>query len=313
MSDSTADRLPITQGKLPPLAFPALVGANIMLACGPWLVRLADTGPIAAGFWRLALALPVLLLLAGRATGGAILPGSRKTLAIIAFGGLFFGADLASWHVGILHTKLANAALFGNSSTLILPFAGIILTGIWSTRLQWMALGLALIGAILLMGGSYELSPANLTGDLLCILAGIFYVGYLLAVQSVRRDLPSWQVLALSTAASLPLVLATAWISGERILPGNWTPLVTLAFSSQIIGQGLMVYAIAHFSPLVVGLVLLVQPVVAAMIGWMAFDERLSTTDFTGAAIIACALILVRLPSRKAAPQAPEDALEDKA
>ena len=88
---------------------------------------------------------------------------------------------------------------------------------------------------------------------------------------------------------------------------------MTLAFSSQIIGQGLMVYAIAHFSPLVVGLVLLVQPVVAAMIGWMAFDERLSTTDFTGAAIIACALILVRLPSRKAAPQAPEDALEDKA
>jgi drug/metabolite transporter (DMT)-like permease len=287
------------------------VGANIMLACGPWLVRLADTGPIAAGFWRLGLALPVLLLLAGRSTGGAILPSSRKALAVIAFGGLFFGADLASWHVGILHTKLANAALFGNSSSLILPLAGIVLTGIWPTRLQWVALGLALVGSILLMGGSYELSPANLTGDLLCILAGILYVGYLLAVQSVRRDLPSWQVLALSTAASLPLVLAAAWISDERILPGNWTPLVTLAFSSQVIGQGLMVYAIAHFSPLVVGLVLLVQPVVAALIGWIAFDERLGTTDLVGAATIACALILVRLPSRKAAPQAREDALEE--
>jgi drug/metabolite transporter (DMT)-like permease len=312
MSDSTASRLPITQGKLPPLAFPALVGANVMLACGPWLVRLSDTGPIAAGFWRLALALPVLLLLAARSTGGALLPG-RKALAVIAFGGLFFGADLASWHVGILHTKLANAALFGNSSALILPLAGIVLTGIWPTRVQWLALGLALIGSILLMGGSYELSPANLTGDLLCVLAGILYVGYLLAVQSVRRDLPSWQVLALSTAASLPLVLACAWISGERILPGDWTPVTTLAFSSQIIGQGLMVYAIAHFSPLVVGLVLLVQPVVAALIGWIAFDERLSTTDFIGAAIIACALILVRLPSRKAAPQAGADALEGEA
>ena len=310
MSNSTAGQLPIAQEKLPPLAFPALVGANVMLACGPWLVRLSDTGPISAGFWRLSLALPVLLLLAARSSGGSLLPG-KKALIVIALGGLFFGADLASWHLGILRTKLANAALFGNSSTLILPFAGIILTGIWPTRLQWLALGLALIGSMLLMGGSYELSPANLTGDLLCVLAGILYVGYLLAVQSVRRGLPSWQVLALSTAASLPLVLSFAGLSGERIIPGNWTPVATLAFTSQIVGQGLMVYAIAHFSPLVVGLVLLVQPVVAAVIGWIAFDERLSTTDLAGAAIIALALILVRLPSRKMAPQGRSDALED--
>jgi hypothetical protein len=42
-----------------PLA--ALFGANIALAFGPWFVRLADVGPVAAGFWRIALAVPVLL------------------------------------------------------------------------------------------------------------------------------------------------------------------------------------------------------------------------------------------------------------
>jgi hypothetical protein len=34
-------------------------------------VRLADTGPVAAGFWRLALALPFLWLLA-RASGQSV-------------------------------------------------------------------------------------------------------------------------------------------------------------------------------------------------------------------------------------------------
>lgn len=307
MTDSTAAGLPITQGKLPALAFPALLGANMALALGPWLVRIADTGPVATGFWRLALALPVLLLLAARSGGGVFRP-SRKALLIVLASGLFFAADLASWHLGIVRTKLANAALFGNSSSLMLPFAAILVTGIHPTRIQWIALCVAILGAMLLMGGSYELSSANLAGDLLCLFAGVLYVGYLLLIQTVRRDMASWPVLAWSTLASAPCVLVFALMAGERIMPGNWGPVLGLALLCQIGGQGLMVYAIVHFSPLVVGLALLTQPALAALIGWLAFDERLTATDLIGAAIIAVALIVARLPART--PQRPRDALD---
>jgi hypothetical protein len=51
------------------LAFLALVVANVALAFGPWFVRLADTGPVASGFWRITLAAPILCLLA--VAGGA--------------------------------------------------------------------------------------------------------------------------------------------------------------------------------------------------------------------------------------------------
>lgn len=309
MPDSTATLLPEQQAKLPALAFPALIAANMLLASGPWFVRIADTGPIATGFWRLALALPVLLFLAVRGAQGPRLP-PRRALITIVIGGLFFASDMASWHLGILQTKLANAALFGNCSSLILPFAGIALTGIWPTRLQWVALALATLGALLLMGSSYELSSSNLIGDLLCVLAGILYVGYLLSVQTVRRDLPSWSVLALSTAASVPLLLFYALLAGEQLIPGNWGPVIGLAIVSQVLGQGLMVYAIVHFSPLVVGLVLLTQPAMAALIGWLAFGERLSAPDLVGALIIAVSLVLIRLPERKTAPQTGADGLE---
>jgi drug/metabolite transporter (DMT)-like permease len=56
-----------------------------------------------------------------------------------------------------------------------------------------------------------------------------------------------------------------------------------------------------------VGLVLLVQPAVAAIIGWLAFGEHLSTTDFIGAAIIAVALVLIRLPAGAARKEALEE------
>jgi drug/metabolite transporter (DMT)-like permease len=309
MSSSTGPNMRVAKGKLPPLAFPALVTANLLLAAGPWFVRVADTGPVATGFWRMAIALPVLLLLAAREAPWIKAP-PRGVLVMVAIGGLFFATDIASWHLGIVQTKLANATLFGNSSSLILPFAGIVLTRIWPTRLQWIALTFAIIGAAMLMGSSYELSGANLAGDLLCLLAGVFYVGYLLAVQSARRGLTSWSVLALSSVFSAPLLLFYAWLAGEQIMPGDWTILVALALTSQVLGQGLMVYAIVHFPPLIVGLVLLIQPVVAALIGWVAFGEHLSPLDLAGAATIAAALVFIRGSGRNAAPQSGADRLQ---
>jgi drug/metabolite transporter (DMT)-like permease len=281
----------------PRFAFLALLGGNLALALGPLLVRLADTGPIAAGVWRLALAVPLLALLAWRvspATGNPRL--SRGLLLTIGLGGLFFAVDLASWHLGIVRTKLANAALFGNISTLILPLAGILLTGIWPSRVQWSALALALAGAVLLMGASYELAPEHLVGDALCILAGIMYVGYLLAIQQARQTMGSWQVLLVSTLASVPFMLTFSLMAGEQLMPTDWTPVLVLALTSQIIGQGLLVFALPYFTPIVVGLVLLVQPLMSAMLGWLVFREALGALDITGAAIIAVALVLVRLP-----------------
>ena len=106
-------------------AFAALILANLMLAFGPWMVRLADVGPVASGFWRLALAAPFLLLLARPGLAGPGRPGPAL-VGLVVLGGLFFAADLAAWHVGIGLTKLANASLFGNASSFVLVLYGFI-------------------------------------------------------------------------------------------------------------------------------------------------------------------------------------------
>ena len=51
-------------GAATPWHFAALLGGNVALALGPMWVRLADSGPVSAGFWRLALAVPFFVLLA---------------------------------------------------------------------------------------------------------------------------------------------------------------------------------------------------------------------------------------------------------
>ena len=279
------------------LALPALMVANICLAFGPWLVRLGQSdggvGPLASGFWRVALAAPVLLLLT-RAVRQPIGRMARSAWIGLGVAGLFFAADLASWHVGILQTKLANATLLGNAASFFYPACAMLIARTWPQPRQAFAILLALGGVGLLLGTSYDVSPRNLVGDLLCIMAGLFYTGYLMAIARARVGLSPLPTIALATlAAVLPLWLAATALR-EPIMPVDWTPLILLALGSQVIGQGLMVYAVGHLPPLILGLGLLTQPVMAAAIGWLAFGERLGMLDLIGAVLIAVALVLVR-------------------
>lgn len=287
----------VPQSSPHPLAFAALLLGNAALAFGPWLVRLSDVGPVAAGFWRLALALPFLWLIS-RLAGQPIRRPSFAFLLLIGFAAIFFAADLAAWHSGIHLTKLGNATLFGNFASFAFAAYGLWLVRRWPTPMQASALALAALGAVLLMSGSYELSARHLRGDLLALAAGLLYAGYLILIERARLALRPLPLLTLATLMGAPLLLGASLLFGERIWPEQWTPLFLLALGSQVLGQGLLVYAIGVFPPLVVGLALLTQPAIAAFIGWIGYGETLSPLDWIGAFAIGVALVLVRLPDR---------------
>lgn len=279
--------------------FAALVGGNIALALGPWSVRLSDAGPVATGFWRLTLALPVLAILA--LTNGQRLTGFRQRTWLAMVGaGLFFAADLAAWHLGIEGTRLGNASLFGNAGSLIIMVWGVVALRRMPRLGEGLALGAACLGAAILFGRSLEISTSTLLGDLLCLLAGFFYAFYILLLQNERAELGGWSLLAWSSLTGAPMLLGFALWLGEPILPHHWGPVLALAFGSQVIGQGLLVYSLRHFPPLIIGLMLLTQPSISVLAGWFAFGETLTVWDGLGMALVAAALVLARAGERPA-------------
>jgi drug/metabolite transporter (DMT)-like permease len=286
-----------------PFAFPALLFGSSALAIGPWLVRLAGVGPVAAGFWRLSLALPFLFVIARVAGQPVHWPGKALGI-VIGFAAFFFAADLAAWHVGIHMTKLGNATMFGNVASFAFAAWGLWLARSWPSPVQAGSLFLAALGAALLMSSSAELSARNLHGDMLALFAGLLYAGYLIAVERAREKLAPLPLLFLSSAMGAAMLLPFSLAMGEQIFPDNWTFAIVLAISSQVIGQGLLVYAIGVLPPIVVGLTLLTQPAISAFVGWFAYGETLSPLDWIGAAAIAAALVLIRLPQRGLQPGA---------
>ena len=278
----------------PPLyAFAALVAGNVAIAFGPLLVRYADSGPIATGFWRLALAVPFLALMGWRA-GFKLSKTTPAIIGLTALAGVFFGIDIIAWHIGIFQTKLGNATLFANCASLLLVIYGVVIARKLPGKWQMLAVILAFVGAALLMSQSFELSPNHFAGDLLSLGAGLAYTVYLVIMIRVRDTTESWSALAMASFVAAIVLLPAAMLAGEQIVPTIWWPVLLLAFSSQFFGQGCLTYALPHFSPLVIGLALLLQPALSAAAGWIAFGEILSPLEIFGSFMVMAALVLVR-------------------
>lgn len=283
------------------LLLAALLGGNVALALGPWFVRMADTGPVSAAFWRLFLALPFLVVfarMAGQRLGGM----PKKTLVLVAIGATAFAMDLASWHVGIGLTRLGNATLFGNAGSIILLFWGFIIARMLPRGLEWLAIVFALTGAGILLGRSLEISTDTFIGDLFCLTAGVLYAVYLLTLQGERARFGSWSLLVWVSIFACPSLLVLALVLGEPVWPTDWTPVLILFVTSQLIGQGLLVFSLGHFPPLVIGLALLTQPAVGAVIGYSVFGEVLTPLDIAGMVLLGSALVVARASQRKAGP-----------
>ena len=117
-------------------AFPALILANLVLAAGRGWCGWPMSGRWrpASGGWRWPCPSSPSLALAAEAAAGPFPAGPWS--ALIALGGLFFAADLAAWHDGILRTKLANATLFGNFASFLFAIYGFILLRSLPGRVQ---------------------------------------------------------------------------------------------------------------------------------------------------------------------------------
>ena len=275
------------------LAFAALLAGNIAIAFGPLLVRFADSGPIATGFWRLALATPFLFFV-GYRFGFRFSALGKSTIWQVIIAGLFFGVDIILWHIGIFQTKMANATLFANCASLILVVYGIFVARKMPSKWESAAVLFAFVGAALLMGQSLDLSPLHFQGDILSLGAGLTYTVYLVLMMRVRQNTESWGALGMASAVAAVILLTASIVAGEQVIPTVWWPVMLLAFTSQFFGQGCLTYALPHFSPLVIGLALLLQPALSAAAGWLAFGETLTTMDFMGSALVMIALVLVR-------------------
>ena len=282
------------------LALLYLIFGVITIGFAPVLVRLSQVGPISTGFWRVAIAFPILTLLSMRQ--GSTLPNDEEIPAFkdylwVLFSGILFGGDLATWHLSIHFTSIANSTLLANVSPVIIALWGWLVLGKTQKKKLIIGLLLAIFGIAILIHPSLHMNQNTRIGDSLALITAFFYAGYLLVLNRARRKFTTFSSMALSTFASMLTLLLITLISGEAFIPTTetaWLVLIALALFAHILGQGLIAYALPYLSVTFSSTALLIQPMVAAMAGWFFFSEHLGAIQIIGIFIALIGIFLAK-------------------
>jgi drug/metabolite transporter (DMT)-like permease len=284
------------QGRHAGPAIVALILGAVAMGASVLFVRWADVGPYASAFWRVLLALPLLygwMRLEDRTTRLSDLLRDRAVL----LAGLFFTGDLFFWHLAILGTTVANATFLATTAPIVVALGAWLALSEAVGRRILIGLSLCILGGFALVGESYGFKPQRLIGDLFGVATAIFFGGYVLAVRAARARHGAAALMFASTAITTVILFGIACAFEPRILPqsiGGIAALLALAVISQVGGQGLVAVALGTLPATFSSLVIFLEAVAAASLGWLLLDEPLGMVQTLGGVLILIGIWIAR-------------------
>lgn len=272
------------------------------IAFAPIFVRLSEVGPVATGFYRMAISLPVFWIWISLVKAPeSRIPTPRDRLYLL-LAGVFFAGDLAVWHWSIELTSVANATLLANFAPIFVTLGGLIFFGERFSKTFYAGLVAAIIGVIVLLGDSAALGNRNLLGDGLGIITAMFYAAYMLLVGRLRAAFSTMTVMGWSGLSASVILLIIAYLSGEELVAASafgWLVLALLALGSHAGGQSMIAHALAHLPVAFSSIALLLQPAIATVLAWIILNEPLGPVQFLGGGIVLTGIYLARRGSAR--------------
>jgi inner membrane transporter RhtA len=256
-----------------------------------------DLGPAATAFLRVALAAVLLALiwrprLAGR---------SRRDLVTAVLFGLVLSAMNLTFYEAIARIPLGIAVT--------IEFAGPLALAIVLSRRRLDALWVMLAGAGILLlarpGGGGDLDT---TGILLALLAAVFWASYILLSGRAGRAFPGGSGLAIAMVVGGVALLPVGVAGGgsELLDPGLLAAGAGVALLASAIPYSLELEALRRLPTHVFGILMSLEPAIAALMGFLILGEGLRGRDLVAIALVATASAGASLSAPK--PEQPLDA-----
>jgi len=277
------------------------------IATSATLVRLADVEPATAAVFRCLYALPILALLMLR-EDRRYGPRTRDERLLAMGAGVFFAIDLVLWHHAIASVGAGIATVLGN---LQVVFVGVLAWWLLherpSTRLI-AAVPVVLVGVVLISGvvgsGAYGEDPV--LGVVYGLGTSLAYAGFLLLLRQGSRDLrrvagPLFD--ATLVGAVLSAVMGP-FAGGLDLVP-SWPAhgwLLTLALTSQVVGWLLITMSLPRVPAALTSVILLLQPVASVALSAAVLDERPSSAQLLGCAIVLAGVVAATAGRRARRP-----------
>jgi drug/metabolite transporter (DMT)-like permease len=296
---STLVRPSTAKTTLTPLRVYVALGLGIVcIALSAIFTRDAGVPGTVSAFYRVGIAVLVLAIPLGREAARGKVATNRRIWLLAAGAGVFFAIDLGLWNTALFHTSAANATLLANDAPIVVGLGSLV---IFHARLKlpyWIGLVLGLAGMGIIVGGDiFTGSGSRLgLGDVLALVAGVAYAGYLLTMQRVRADMETLPSLWIPGAAGA-LMLLVFNLAAHQPLWGfsshAYLALIELGIISQVIGWLAINYALGHLPAAIVSATLLAQPVLTAIIAVPLLGEAMGPQQMLGGVVALSGIYLV--------------------
>jgi drug/metabolite transporter (DMT)-like permease len=219
--------------------------------------------------------------------------GRKLWLAAFELGVLLW-IGFATQTIGLRYTSVNRSAFITSMHVIFVPaFAGLLGRG--SRLTIWIAAAMALLGVALL---SHDGSPPNI-GDLWTAGCAVAWAIYITRLETFARALPSKSL----TAAHLWIVAALSalwmWRSHEAAAAIPWLAIAYLGIAATAVTTWFQLIGQRWVSAPQAAVLYTMEPVWAALFGWIVLHERLGAQGWAGAILIILAALMTQVPARQ--------------
>ncbi|NDY90048.1 EamA family transporter [Ideonella livida] len=173
-----------------------------------------------------------------------------------------------------------------------IEFAGPLTVALWQSRrpldLAWVAL--AVTGLALLLPLGLDTQALDLTGVLHALIAAIFWALYILLGKRVAH-LHAGHSVSLGLSVAALVALPTGWEAAASALvqPGTWAVALGVAALSSAAPISLEMVALKRLPAQAFGIMISMEPAVAALLAMALLQEHLSLLQWAAIALIMSA------------------------
>ena len=282
--------------------FILIIGA-IAIAFSPIFVRFSDVDPIMTAFYRIFISLPFFLFFSSfNIIEKVKFPEFNNSYVIFLVSGIFFALDLICWHWSIKLTTVSKATFLSNLAPIVVIIFSLIFLKERFSKFFYLAVLLSMVGMLMLLGESFKFNKSQFIGDLLGVLTAVWYGSYIVTISQLRKKYNSTSIMFLSGIVTAIILLIISILFEQSLIPQSLftiTIIFLLGFICQFMGQSFITYSLAYLSASLSSLCLLIQPIAATVLAYFFFQEKLTTIQFFGSALILIGIYIARTKYEK--------------
>lgn len=250
-----------------------------------WFAIQSGLAPSAAVFWRCLFGAAAMLIVCAMLGFLRRDVFNRRQFAWIVLGGIALALNWSFLFGAYAYASISVATVIYHTQPFMLVGLGVLLLGERLTldKLGWLVLSFAgMVGIVLGRSVSGAGSPDFSIGVLMALGAAFFYAAAALIAKKLKGVPPHLIVLIqLSVGAIMLLPFA-----GRPAGATSWAMLLTIGVVHTAVMSTLLYGALQKLPTSLVGILSFIYPVVAIIVDWLAFGQKMNLVQFAGAGAI---------------------------